>query len=152
MLNKSESIKIMAVKDNIQKEKIITICDKTFQRGLLLNENAEVIIKKIETYAEFICAYYNEEIAGYAAIYANDMEKRKAYISMFGVLKEYQNKHVGSNLMKQCIITAKNKGMDEIRLEVVNDNAVAINFYKKHGFVFDGICSEHSSYMKRVLA
>lgn len=151
MLDEHEIIKIVSVKENIQKEKIITICDKTFQKGLLLNDDAKNIIKKIETYAEFFCAYYGENIAGYAAMYANDIEKKRAYISMFGVLKEYQNKHVGSYLMKQCIKIAKCKGMNEIRLEVVNTNITAIYFYKKHGFVFDGKCSDYSSYMKKII-
>ena len=51
------------------------------------------------------------------------------------VLDEYRNKGIASILMEFMINNGKNKKITNITLEVREDNAKAINLYKKYGFV-----------------
>lgn len=93
----------------------------------------------------------NDIPVGYAAIYANDIQTKAAYITMIGVLEEYQRSGVGSKLMAACVRTAREKGMDSVRLEVLNSNQKAVSFYKKCGFREEAPCSDNSTYLWRQL-
>ena len=99
-------------------------------------------------HAIVIAVYYKNNLAGYASMYANDLKTRQAYISMFGIKKEYQRKHLGSILMDKCCEIANQSGMRWILLEVLKENVKGFKFYKKYGYIPTGKESEYSVYME----
>ena len=138
---------IKQITNTFEKERAIQKCDSAFPIGICSRDDYDKIFKKIDTYADFIVAYEDGEIAGYAAIYNNDLESRTAYITMIGVLESFQRRHIGNSLITACKEMATMKGMNAIRLEVISTNAKAISFYEKNGFVFEKACSDSSFYM-----
>lgn len=84
-------------------------------------------------------------------MYANNIEKRMAYITLIAVKPEAQHNHVGSKLLEMCEKTALQKEMYVIELEVSRHNICAIKFYEKNGFVYAGDVSPNTFYMKKIL-
>lgn len=161
----SKKIKILLDKgnNNIQiykdisnelKLKYINNCNKEITTNLYEFSNANEIIKKIQNYADFFVI--NEDVnaftkGGFIAFYSNNYETKQAFITLFCVSESNQHIGLGTELMNECIRFCKEKGMEEIKLEVRNNNLKAINFYKKNGFDFAGDCSEKTKYMKKSL-
>lgn len=142
---------ILIVKDPGEKRKLIENLDYVFPRGLVRRDNYEEIFDKIDKNAIFIGAYDSSTPIGYAAIYANDVEKKIAYITMIGVATKMQGKRVGRALIKRCFEESKNCGMVAIRLEVLNTNTKAINFYRHHGFEFEKNSTNNSIFFIKKL-
>ena len=136
---------------DMEKSKIIDGCDRTFKRGLYDRTDCNEIKQKIIDNAAFFAVYIGTDVCGYAAMYSNDFNNKIAYITMFGILPEYQKCGVGGKLMEECIKYARNNGMERIRLEVDNDNKSAITFYNHFSFYFEKACSGKSHYMIRDL-
>lgn len=128
--------------------KTVEECDSTFIEGLTRRDDYEQILQKMMDHAIVIAVYYKNNLAGYASMYANDLKTRQAYISMFGIKKEYQRKHLGSILMDKCCEIANQSGMRWILLEVLKENVKGFKFYKKYGYIPTGKESEYSVYMK----
>lgn len=142
---------VFVVNSTEQKRQFIEKCDSAFPMGLLKRKDSEEIFKKIDKYAIFFGIFDEGEPIGYAAVYVNDQENKVAFITMIGVIDNMQRQHVGSALMKRCIVEAKKCGMKAIRLEVLNTNSKAIAFYQHWGFVFEKKCSEESKYLIKQL-
>jgi len=53
---------------------------------------------------------------------------------MLSISEQFQNKKIGSDLLKNFIRKISEEGIKFVELEVRTDNIKAINFYKKHGF------------------
>ena len=73
--------------------------------------------------------YQDNEIYGYINYY---LIYDRIEIANFDVLKDYQNKGIGTKLLGYLI--DKYKDINNITLEVRCDNDIAINLYKKMGF------------------
>lgn len=101
----------------------------------------------MQEFAEVIVAKMDDNIIGYASMYANNYENKTAYISMFGIKKKFQGKKLGIVLMDKCVEIARKKGMRVISLEVFKTNRNAISFYKAYGFKETGAETELSIYM-----
>ena len=56
-------------------------------------------------------------------------------------------KHVGSALMNRCVEETQKCGMNAIRLEVLNTNTKAIDFYHHSGLEFEKRCSDDSNHL-----
>ena len=63
-----------------------------------------------------------------------DKEEKKGTILSIGVVKEYQNKKIGSALLQKSIEEITIVGMKEINLIVQDSNFIAKKLYKKFGF------------------
>lgn len=59
--------------------------------------------------------------------------RRRGYIAMLAVTKEYRHYKIGSTLVKKAIDEMKDA--DEIALETETNNAAALGFYGKLGFI-----------------
>lgn len=59
--------------------------------------------------------------------------RRRGYIAMLAVTKEYRHYQIGSTLVKRAITEMKDA--DEIALETETDNTAALGFYGKLGFI-----------------
>lgn len=134
-----------------EKQYVIELCDEAFEKGITKRNNYKVILNKILNNADFFCAYINTEIAGYAAVYTNDIATRSAYVTMIGVIEKYRRCHVGTELLMACVECAKERKMRVLRLEVLNENVSAISFYKYMGFRIEKSASEKSKYMLKEL-
>lgn len=88
---------------------------------------------------------------GYAAMYANDLETKIAYITLVAVKPEYQGRHIGKSLLCACESLARQRGMRGIKLEVSKENDNAIAFYKRFGFQDMEQQNQDSMYMIKEL-
>ena len=145
-----ENVKIIQINTKQIKEMIITECDTAFDNHISKRNNYEELVNKINNYAEFYAAQYKNKYVGFAAMYNNDSINNIAYITLIGVLKEYQNMHIGSQLIDTCFKNAIKRGKTKIKLQVNPNNSKAINFYKYKGFSFE---DEHNEnlYMSKNL-
>lgn len=130
--------------------KAIKECDSAFDNSIISRADFDKLYLKVCKYSIFLVAYIDEKIVGYLAFYANDSNTRVAFITLLAVKCEYQNLHIGKELLITCESFSKIKGMEQIKLEVQNKNLNAIRFYKNNGYKYDGICSNASQYMKKV--
>lgn len=125
-------------------------CDTAFARSVLGREDYFSLFQKIDLLADF-CVAYIQDVIGYVALYANDIQGRTAYITLIAVRKESQKAGVGSSLMYWCEKTAIKKGMKTLRLEVEKDNVAARRFYERHGFCYEEEQNKDSLYMRKSL-
>jgi len=79
-------------------------------------------------FARFLLLIDNNKIIGY--LYYSEIYDRLE-INQFEVKKEYRKKGNGDLLLKELINSTKKN----ITLEVKESNVIAINLYKKNGFV-----------------
>lgn len=129
-----------------EKEFILKVCAPFLFKSITNNINYGSIQKKVITSADVYFAY-NTKILGFIVFYANDNSSNISYISMFAVNPEYRNKHIGTRLLENSFITAANRGMTKVKLEVDRQNIDAITFYKNRGFVMTKEITDESYYM-----
>ena len=144
-------MQVFRTDDEILKRRAALEVDPLFPVGLHGQSDPEAALLKMLRFADFIVAMDEEEVAGMTAMYANNIETRAAYITLFGVKDAYGRRGVGGMLLEACEALALSRGMDRIRLEVTDSNERAVRFYIKHGFVRTGPCEEDSSYMEKTL-
>lgn len=112
---------------------VIRCSDGAFDEPVSKRAVYSEILKKIYQKGRFIYAY-NEKVLGYCAFYANDAERKKAYISLIAVAPEYQNMHIGTKLINESFKMMRDYGMKQCILEVRKNNQKAIHFYKTKHF------------------
>lgn len=82
-----------------------------------------------------IGAYYNDILVGFLL---NSIRKYNgkltAYDTGTGVIDEYRNKGITSNMFINSIKKLKEMEVDQLLLEVIQSNVVAFHLYKKQGF------------------
>ena len=93
---------------------------------------AEYAVKLAE-YADtvFVVDNYGKDIAS-CSIYCN---QKRAYISSIAVMKVYRGIGVGHILMEEILRHTANL-CEAIALHVHRENAIAIDYYMKHNFVY----------------
>jgi ribosomal protein S18 acetylase RimI-like enzyme len=69
---------------------------------------------------------------------------QRSHCTSFGmsVLNEYRRHGVGSALLKELFLWAKEHQLNRIELEVFSNNLAAIGLYKKMGFWVEGVKKE----------
>lgn len=78
-----------------------------------------------------IYVYEDMGICGYISSY---FDGRTLEILNFCIKENYQRKGIGSILLQEIINKTKEKGLQNVILEVRSSNEKAINFYNKNGF------------------
>ena len=110
-------------------------------------EDEEKYISGLENSADgiLLLAKADGRIVGDANL--NRYPRRMSHRGELGVsvIKEYWNRGVGSNLIKEILAFARENSFEVIDLEVRSDNPRAIHLYEKFGFQKIG---SHSAYMK----
>ena len=61
-------------------------------------------------------------------------DARALYVNRFGVNVDYARRGVGSAMLRHAAELARARGMDVLRLFVVDINAPAVSLYEKNGF------------------
>lgn len=128
----------------IQKESeinvVLNLFDKSFPRSLSSRMgNLSDYTKKLCKNAIVIVAEDNGSVIGFAAMYANDLVLKQAYLSQIAVSKEYIGRNIGKLLLASCERIAIENGMKMLRLEVDKTNERAINFYIKNRYFTESI-------------
>lgn len=80
-------------------------------------------------FSNYLLYFIDDEIVGYINYY---LIYNRIEIANFNVLNDYQNKHIGTELLDNLI--NKYTNIDNITLEVKKDNIKAIHLYQKMGF------------------
>lgn len=108
-------------------------CEKTKYnfddlKQILANENSPIYVAE------------DEDVVGYLMVQikmskGNNLKPRKTYyIDDLCVDENARGKHIGQTLFGFAIKDAKNRGCDDITLNVWEGNEQAQSFYKKNGF------------------
>jgi ribosomal protein S18 acetylase RimI-like enzyme len=86
-------------------------------------------------------------IAGFAIVdLGYEIDTVIAYLQTIEVMPLARGQGVGAGLLARCEESARMAGATRIRLHVDEENAVAINLYERHGYVFE---SRHENYYPR---
>ena len=129
--------KIETTTDRDKIEQVLLLFDRSFSRplserlgslrdyALKLSENAVVDIVSLQ-----------DEIIGFSAYYCNDQLTKQAFLTQIAVVDACKGLKIGNELLKTCMETSKQKGMEKLVCEVDHINVSALRFYEKHGFTF----------------
>ena len=87
----------------------------------------------------FWLAFYNELPVGYTKLKLNSTSEflpieQVCQLQKIYVLKDFLSKKIGLKLQASLLEEAQNRGFKTIWLSVYDDNAKAINFYRKNQF------------------
>lgn len=82
-------------------------------------------------FSKYIIAKLNDEIVGFAGV-IDTVDQLE--ITNIVVKKNFRKKGIGSKLLENLIMLAKEAGKEKISLEVNSTNLPAIKLYEKNGF------------------
>lgn len=123
--------------DKKEEDKLVNFMKKTdrlFPIPLSKKQNIGQLCKKLLLLGVVIAAYSQDDIVGALCGYSNNKEEGKAYISVLGVLPEYQGKSIAKSLIQKFIAHCTDEHMKSIVLYTHKTNEKAIALYKKSGF------------------
>lgn len=149
-------LKITAVKDHeidlLRDVAVVTFIDtykahnepEPFEAYLARNFSKAELLKQYKTaQSSFFFAWFGDDIAGYlklnsGAAQTDDVLSRAMEIERIYVRQEFKGKAIGKALIQKAVSVGQEAGLDWIWLGVWDQNAHAIEFYKRQGFeVFD---------------
>ena len=113
---------------------ILTILDNDFNGRLSNIKDLKLYSNKLIKNSILISAHDNNLLIGICAFYANDLTSKTAFLSMLGVIPEYRQFKIATQLLKKSILYLKQNNFKNYKLEVYKNNLIAQNFYKKFGF------------------
>ena len=71
-----------------------------------------------------------------------DGEAKTAYLSRFGVSREYRNNGIGKALVNVADMNARRRGMKRMRLHTASKLAEIVRFYYSRGFYIESVSGE----------
>lgn len=95
----------------------------------------EKYLEKLDSHAELITHQVQRAVLGYVFFYCNDPNKRFSYITLIGTSQAARGRGVGFGLLQNVLTLSKIRGFHSCQLEVRKENAVALNFYQRAGFL-----------------
>ena len=110
-------------------------CNASFVPPLDSRVVLEDYARKLVSAATRYEAWAGESVIGLVAIYANDPTKREAFITDVSVEEAHGNQGIAQKLLRQCIEETGKQGFQTIVLEVSRTNHLAMELYRKLGFV-----------------
>ena len=108
-------------------------------------QTPEAIREQMENGLRYAYIIHKGERAGYVAF---GIDAEGMYLSKFYLFKGYRRLGLGSWVMDYVERRARELGAGRIHLDVNTDNAPAIAFYGKHGFVM----GENITFMRAVMS
>ncbi len=84
-------------------------------------------------------AWSADKLIGLISVYYNDLDTNIGFINHVGVLKEYKGFGISNILLGNSIKYGKDKGFENLKLEVSVKNNVAKKLYNKHDFKIEKI-------------
>ena len=111
--------------------KIVEIEQEAFEG----NGNVDLwIIKALIRYGLVFVIKENDKIVCIVE-YMQVVNKKSLFLYGISTLKEYRHKGYGNYILNETEKILKNLSYEEIELTVAPENDIAINFYKKHGYI-----------------
>lgn len=111
--------------------------------------NIDAYSQKLSSNARVVCQYLCGECTGFAAYYSNDRNTFTGYITLIGIMPGFRRRGLGRKLLHYAIEDMQNSGMKRVKLEVMKNNAAAINLYESDGFSVESESSPERFYMFR---
>ncbi len=117
-------------------EKVNHIWEETGMGGSIRGDNRDVVERTLAVGGKLLVLIDNEtdEVIGTSWL-TND--GRRIYLHHFGILPEYQGIGLSKLLLDESLGFAKEQNM-QIKLEVHQDNEIAIHIYEEGGFEYLG--------------
>ncbi len=117
-------------------DEMISLWEKTDMGGAYRGDNKKIIQSTLDKGGELLLLIEKDsgKIIGSSWI-TND--GRRLYLHHFAILPEYQGRGLSHYLVKDSLSLAKKLKL-QIKLEVHENNVVALNLYKKYGFQYLG--------------
>lgn len=125
-------------------------CSDLFDPILTSYVNIKGYSLKIRNNADTFEAWSDKKLIGLVACYLNNFETRCGYITNVSVIKEHQGFGIAAKLISNLIEKALKLGFKSIKLEVDIKNIVAIDLYKRAGFVLNGRLGEKYQMINRL--
>lgn len=117
-----------------------TMSEKALEWGMppYTKETVDRWMSSIEKLIPLV-AVYEEQIVGYAAVFKH-VHPRERGVADIGIYlhQDFHNVGLGTMMSETILSIAEEQGLRRIGLHVVEDNVVAVNLYKKLGFVVEG--------------
>ena len=146
-----DNIKIFFTHDEALIRRAVAEIDPLFPVGIHGSPDPEEKMNKLLRFADVVVAMDGDNVAGFAAIYANNMETRLGYMPYMGVAEAYQGHHLAVRFMEACEALARERGMTRVRMEVSDSNQKIVRFHSRRGYVRIGATEEGCSHMERPL-
>jgi ribosomal protein S18 acetylase RimI-like enzyme len=109
------------------------------ERKTTLDQQIENITSGIEKGYITLISKIDNKFVGYVVGFTFEANRRKHCMSIaIAMLQDYSSKGIGTELMKELIKRGEDKGITRFELDVSVKNKIAINLYKKMGFVIEG--------------
>lgn len=102
-----------------------------------LHESVEDVERDILTKTVLV-AYIDNCVVGSLRLSFDDNSKT-AYLSRFGVSRQYRNNGIGKSLVNMADITAMRRGMRYMRLHTASKVSEIMRFYYSRGFYVDSL-------------
>lgn len=115
---------------------------------ITLEEEREFIRQmNISEHSVMILAFLNGEFVGNCSFSGNSIKRQKHRVSMgIALFQKYTGMGIGKIMIEKLMQTAKEKGFEQIELEVSAENERAIHLYKKLGFQIYGTFPDSTKY------
>lgn len=115
---------------------------------ITLEEEREFIRQmNISEHSVMILAFLNGEFVGNCSFSGNNIKRQKHRVSMgIALFQKYTGMGIGKIMIEKLMRTAKEKGFEQMELEVSAENKRAIHLYKKLGFQIYGTFPDSTKY------
>ncbi|MEO6729179.1 MAG: GNAT family N-acetyltransferase [Candidatus Dojkabacteria bacterium] len=133
-LQEAEVEKALEIKDICKYISYLNFSVEKAQENINIDPNeVESLKKKVQQgNLLYFSAKLNNNIVGYLGM---DIIESILMIRSLFIHPDYQGKGVGSKLLLKADKIANSNNCSKISLNVVEDNSLAIKFYKKNGFI-----------------
>lgn len=121
--------------------------DPTFVPTLSSRVDIHTYAQKLNDQAFRFEAWLGQQLIGLVAIYCNQVDCGKAFVTNVSVWPECQGQGIARSLMRQCIDHVRSHGFGQMELEVAQHSLAAVLLYKKLGF--NTLCSSGSKLTMR---
>lgn len=105
-----------------------------------LHETVDDVRRDIEE-KTVIVAYLDKTVVGSLRL-TFDSDTKTAYVSRFGVSREYRNNGIGKALSNVADILSKSRGMERARLHTAAKLTEIVRFYYSRGFYIESVSGE----------
>lgn len=108
--------------------------DATFPIPLSRKTDLSVYGAKLLAQGAVCGAWENGDPVGLCGFYANDLQTKKAYVAVLGVLETHQRRGIARRLLQDSLALCRQAGMQECCLFTHQTNLGAIALYRSFGF------------------
>lgn len=118
-----------------------TMSEKALEWGLP-PYTKETIDRWLSNYERLIplVAFYQDRIIGYATIFKHVHPRERAIADMGIYLhQDFHSVGLGTAMGETILSAAEDQGVHRVGLHVVEDNEIAVNLFKKLGFIIEGM-------------